>query len=177
VVNFGKLLGGNMDIKKLQEVVDLVWDNKDELANSAQFAKDIPDLIRTLAGGLSDAGGQARAAGLALVGDDGKSGATTKLGSSAKTLGSIAENLASVAKFVTDAADDIKGVPLMGGPAKQLSGAAKSIQGTTTSLGGLAEDLVGLADILGNVGAALNKLGDSLDSSGTKAQGFFGAPA
>lgn len=177
MVNLGKLLGGGFDAKKLQEVIDLVWDNKDDLANSAQFAKDIPDLIRTLAGGLSDAGGQARAAGLALVGDDGKSGAGAKLGSSAKTLGSIAENLASVAKFVTDAADDIKGVPLMGGPAKQLGGAAKQIHGTTSSLGGLAEDLVGLADILGNVGAALNKLGDSLDQSGTNAKGFFGAPS
>lgn len=177
MVNLGKLLGGSFDAKKLQEVIDLVWDNKDDLANSAQFAKDIPDLIRTLAGGLSDAGGQARAAGLALVGDDGKSGAGARLGSSAKTLGSIAENLASVAKFVNDAADDIKGVPLMGGPAKQLGGAAKTIHGTTSSLGGLAEDLVGLADILGNVGEALNKLGDSLDQSGNKAQGFFGAPA
>lgn len=177
MVNLGKLLGGGIDITKLQEVVDLVWNNKDEFANSAKFAKDIPDLIRTLAGGLSEAGGQARAAGLALVGEDGKSGAGTKLGSSAKTLGSIAENLTSVAKFVADAADDVHKVPMMGGPAKQLSGAAKTIHGTTTSLGGLAEDLVGLAEILGNVGSALNKLGDSLDSSGAKAQGFFGAPS
>lgn len=176
MVNLGKLLGG-FDAKKLQEVVDLVWDNKDDLANSAQFAKDIPDLVRTLASGLSDAGGQARAAGLALVGDNGTSGAGAKLGSSATTLASIAENLSTVAKFVTDAADDIKGVPLMGGPAKQLSGAAKTIHGTTTSLGGLADDLVGLADILANVGTALNKLGDSLDSSGTKAQGFYAARA
>ncbi len=176
MVNLGKLLGG-FDAKKLQEVIDLVWDNKDDLANSAQFAKDIPDLIRTLASGLSEAGGQARAAGLALIGDDGKSGATTRLDSSAKTLGSIAENLAAVAKFVTDAADDIGGVPLMGGPAKQLTGAAKTIHGTTASLGGLADDLVGLADILGNVGQALSKLGDSLDSSGTKAQGFVAAPS
>ena len=175
MVNLGKLIGGGgLDVKKMQQVIDLVWDNKDDLANSAKFAKDIPDLIRTLAGGLSEAGGQARAAGLALVGDDGKSGATTRLGSSAQTLGSIAENLASVAKFVTDAADDIKGVPMMGGPAKQLGGAAKTLHGTTTSLGGLAEDLVGLAEILGSVGAALNKLGDSLDSSGTEAKGFFG---
>jgi methyl-accepting chemotaxis protein len=177
MVNFGNLLSGSTDIKKLHEVMDLVWDNKDDLVNSAKFAKEIPDLIRTLAGGLSEAGGQARAAGLALVGDDGKSGAGSKLDSSAKTLGSIADNLASVAKFVTDAADDIGNVPMMGGPAKQLSSAAKTIHGTTTSLGGLAEDLVGLAEILGNVGAALNKLGDSLDSSGSKAQAFFAAPA
>lgn len=173
MVNLGKLLGGdNFDIKKLQQVVDLVWDNKDDLANSAKVAKDIPDLIRTLASGLSEAGTQARAAGFALVGDDGKSGATTRLGSSAKTLGSIADNLTSVAKFVSDAADDVHKVPMMGGPAKQLGGAAKTIHGTTESLGGLADDLVGLAEILGNVGAALSKLGDSLDSSGTKAQGF-----
>ena len=176
MVDLGKLLGG-FDSNKLQEVIDLVWDNKEDLANSARFAKEIPDLIRTLASGLSEAGGQARAAGLALVGDDGRSGATTRLGSSAKTLGSIAENLAAVAKFVTDAADDIGGVPLMSGPAKQLSGAAKTIQGTTGSLGGLADDLIGLADILGNVGQALSKLGDSLDSSGTKAQGFLSRPS
>lgn len=177
MVNLGKLLGGgNLDIAKLQQVVDLVWDNKDDLANSAQLAKDIPDLIRTLAGGLSEAGNQARNASFALVGSDGVSGATTKLGSSAKKLGSISDSLASVASFITDAADDVKSVPLMRGPAKQLGGAAKSIRGTTTDLAGLADDLVGLADILGAVGAALGKLGDSLDSSGSKAQGFFTAP-
>jgi len=176
MVDLGRLLGG-FDSKKLQEVIDLVWDNKDDLANSAQFAREIPDLIRTLASGLSEAGGQARAAGLALVGDDGRSGATTRLGSSAKTLGSISENFAAVAKFVTDAADDIGGVPMMSGPAKQLSGAAKTIHGTTASLGGLADDLVGLADILGNVGQALSRLGDSLDSSGTKAQSFLSGPS
>ena len=173
MVNLGKLLGGgNFDIKKLQQVVDLVWDNKDDLASSAQLAKDLPDLVRTLAGGLTDAGNQARAAGLALVGEDGRSGATTRLGSSAETLGSISDNLTNVAKFIADAADDVEKVPMMGGPAKQLSGAAKTIRGTTDGLGGLADDLVGLAEILGNVGAALTKLGDSLDSSGAKAQGF-----
>ena len=51
MVDLGKLLGGGFDTKKLQQVIDLVWDNKDDLANSAQFAKDIPDLIRTLASG------------------------------------------------------------------------------------------------------------------------------
>ena len=172
MVNLGKLLGGNLDIKKVQQVVDLVWDNKDDLANSAKFAKEIPDFIRTLASGLSEAGNQARAAGFALVGEDGKSGATTRLGSSATTLGSIADNLTSVAKFVADAADDVVKVPMMGGPAKQLGGAAKTIRDTTSGLGGLADDLVGLAEILGNVGAALSKLGDSLDTAATKAQGF-----
>lgn len=176
MVNLGKLLGGNLDLKKVQQVVDLVWDNKDDLANSAKFAKEIPDFIRTLASGLSEAGNQARAAGFALVGDDGKSGATTRLGNSATTLGSIAENLTTVAKFVAEAADDVQKVPMMGGPAKQLGGAAKTIHETTSGLGGLADDLVGLAEILGNVGAALSKLGDSLDTSGSKAQGFV-APA
>ena len=177
MVNLGKLLGGgNLDIKKVQQVVDLVWDNKDELANSAKFAKEIPDFIRTLASGLSEAGDQARTAGLALVGTDGTSGATTRLSSSATTLGSIAENLTRVAAFVADAADDVEKVPMMGGPAKQLGGAAKTIRETTSGLGGLADDLVSLAEILGNVGAALSKLGDSLDSSGSKAQGFV-APA
>jgi hypothetical protein len=176
MVNLGKLLGGGIDIKKVQQVVDLVWDNKDELLNSAQFAKEVPDLIRTLAAGLSEAGGQARAAGFALVGDDGKSGAISRLGSSANTLGSISDNLASVAKFIAEAADDVEKVPMMGGPAKQLGGAAKTIHGTTSSLGGLADDLVGLAEILATVGAALGKLGDSLDTSGTKAQGFLATP-
>lgn len=169
----GKLLG-NVDIKKLQTVIDLVWDNRDDLANSAQIAKDIPDLIRGLAGGLGEAGAQARAASLALVGDGGTAGATTRLGNSARTVGSIAERLESVAEFVSGAADDVKGVPLMGGPAKQLGGAAKTIKGATGDLGGLADDLEGLAQILATVGQALGKLGDSLDSSGSQARGFAG---
>lgn len=176
MVNLGKLLGGSMDVKKLQQVVDLVWENRDEIVGSAKLAKEIPELVRTLAAGLSEAGTQARAAGLALVGDDGASGATARLGSSASTVGSIAENLSGIAKFVADAADDVKAVPLMGGPAKQLNAAAKKIEGTTGDLGGLADDLVQLSEILGTVGAALARLGDSLDQSGAKAQGFAAAP-
>jgi len=172
MVNLGKLLGGNLDIKKVQQVVDLVWDNKDDLANSAKLAKELPDVIRTLARGLAEAGDQARVAGLALIGEDGASGATTRLGSSAATLGSIADHLTSVAKLVADAAGDVEKVPMMGGAAKQLGGAAKTIHDTTSGLGSLADDLVGLAGILGDVGAALSKLGDSLDSSSAKAQGF-----
>lgn len=166
LMDLGKLLGGALDADALKDVIELVTKNKDVLVN-------LPSVVKTLATGLSEAGEQARAAGLALVGPDGKSGATTHLGSSAKTVGSIADSLTSVVKLLDGAVDDIAKVPLMGGPAKQIGSATKTIHGTTSSLGGLADDLVALADILGQVGTALTTLGDKLDGSGNEAKGLF----
>ena len=166
-MDLGKLLGGALDADALKDVIELVTKNKDVLTN-------LPSVVATLATGLTEAGEQARAAGIALSGADGKSGAMTRLSGSASTLGSIADNLASVTKLIDGAVDDISKVPLMGAPAKQLSTATKTIHGTTTGLGGLADDLVALADILGQVGNALTKLGDKLDGSGSDAKGLFG---
>lgn len=170
-MDLSKLLG-SLDLDKLNDVVDMVWSNRDDLLASADFARGLPDLLAGLAQGLGDAGSQARAAAVALVGDDGASGATATLGSSAGRLGSIAEALASVGSFVADAADDVEKVPLMSGPAKKLGKAASSITGTTGDLGSLADDLVALAEVLATVGRALATLGDSLDRTGSQARAF-----
>lgn len=175
-MDLGKLLGG-VDATKISSVIDLVWDNKDDLAASLALVRAVPDLFEKLSSGLNDAGTQARAAAVALVGDDGDSGATTKLASSATTIGRIADVMNGVAGSVTDAAADVRKVPLMDKPAAKLGDAAKAIEKTTDDLGGLADDLVSLAGILAAVGAALAGLGDSLDQTGSTAKSFAAVPA
>lgn len=168
----GKFLGkGELD--RIRQVLDLVWDNRDDLARSLSVARNLPNLISSLAEGLGEAGVQAKAASRALVGTDGTSGATSTLSRSAGSVGAISARLASVAQFISEASDDVEKVPLMSGPATKLGGAARTIESTTTDLGELAEDLVGLSEILATVGAALGRLGESLDQSGNQAQGFL----
>ncbi|MDQ3156920.1 MAG: hypothetical protein M3Q98_09370 [Actinomycetota bacterium] len=169
MVGLGKLLGG-VDPRKLTQVVDFVWDSKDDLVSAALFARQLPELVLTLSNGLAEAGAQARAASIALVGEDGKSGAMPSMAHGAGSLGTISDSLGKMSGFIAGAADEVGKVPLMGGPAKQLGGAAASITGTTADLTGLGEDLLNMAGVLAQVAAALAKLGESLDVSSRKAR-------
>lgn len=169
MVDLGKLLG-DMDPRKLTQVVDFVWNSKDDLVAAALFARQLPEVILTLSTGLAEAGAQARAASIALVGEDGKSGAMSTMTHGAGTLSTISGSLGKVSGFISGAADEAGKVPLMGGPAKQLGGAAASITGTTADLTGLGVDFLNLAGVLVEVAAALAKLGESLDVSSRKAR-------
>ncbi|MFT4189354.1 MAG: hypothetical protein QM621_12320 [Aeromicrobium sp.] len=168
-------LFSTVDPKKLSQVVELVWDQKDNLAKSAAMAADLPDLIRSLAGGLEEAGKQAQLASAALVGKDGASGATTRLSGSARTVSGISEDMVKVVGLISSAVDQIEKVPLMGAPAKQLGKAVTLVEDTTGGLGSLADDLAAISDVLGQVGLALGKLGDALDRSGNDTKKSFAA--
>lgn len=174
MVDVGKLLG-SVDPRKLAQVVDFVWDSKDDLITAAVFARQLPELIITISNGLAEAGAQARVASIALVGEDGKSGAMTSMSRSAGSLGAISDQLGKTSGFITRASDEVGKVPLMGGPAKQLGGAAASITGATSDFTGLGEDLLNMAGILAQVAAALAKIAESLDTSSKKARGLVGA--
>lgn len=171
MVDVGKLLG-SVDPRKLTQVVDFVWDSRDDLITAAKFARDLPELVATISNSLAEVGAQARYISVALVGEDGKGGAMVSVSHGAGTLGAISGSLGRTSGFIYKAADEVGKVPLMGGPAKQLTGAAGSITGATAELTGLGEDLMNLAGVLGQIAAALAKLGDNLDGSSKKARGL-----
>lgn len=195
VVDVGKIVGG-LDPRKLQVVVDLVWNNKDDLVRLLAMAQYLPDMARLLATGLSEAGAQARLASVALVGEDGQSGAMPTMSAGAASLGTLSDQLGKVSGLVSDAAGgvekvgiptvlptftsvlgvkviagvEVKSLPLLAIPASKLGGAASTINASTSSVGDLAEGLETLAEVLAAVGIALGRLGDALDVTGKQAK-------
>ncbi|MEO6471755.1 MAG: hypothetical protein ABIR57_07670 [Aeromicrobium sp.] len=169
MVDFGKLLG-SVDPRKLAIVVDFVWESKDDLVAAAKFATQLPDLLITLSTGLAEAGAQARAASVALVGEDGKGGMMSSMSMGAGSLGVVSGTLGKTSGLINKAATEVGKVPLMGGPAKQLTGAAANLTGAGAELSGFGEDLINMAGALAQVAAALAKIGESLDASGKKAR-------
>jgi len=159
-MDIGKLLGG-IDADKLQSVVKL--------------AKDLPAFFEKISDGLSAAGEQARAASVALVGDDGDSGVRGTLGDSSEALKEIVASLTKGVGLIGDAAESAAKVPLMDGPAKRFAEAASELGDTTGKLGDLAAGMASIADTLTAVGKALASLGDHLDDTGSQARGFVSA--
>lgn len=169
MVDLGKILGTGADITRLQDIVDFIGDHQDDLAATAQIAKELPAVLRLLSSGLADAGAHATKAGKALTGT---SGATGRVGDSAAALGSISASLSVVGNLVGDAAIDISKVPLMGGPSRQLANAAHAVGDTKKNLDGLAVDLKEIATLLDSVGQALELLGSTLGATGREANKF-----
>ncbi len=168
-MDLGGILGG-FDTDQLKEVIDLVGDHKESLALLAK----LPDFLDKIADGLAGAGEQARAAAVALVGDDGTSGVRATLSESAAALGSIVAAVGAGAERIAEAAASAAKVPLMDGPASRLSDAAEQMGATTDKLGDLATGMESIGETLASVAAALAKLGDHLDESGTQAKSFVG---
>lgn len=169
MVDLGRILGAGAEVTRLQDVVDFVWNRKDDLTASAEMARELPALLRLLASGLADSGRHASNAGKALTG---ASGATGRVGDSATALASISTSLSLVGTMVGDAAIDISKVPLMGGPSRQLAAAAHALGDTKKNLDGLARDLQEISVLLDSVGQALERLGTTLGATGREANKF-----
>ena len=161
---------GGMDTDRLKELIDLVGDHKESLALLAK----LPDFLDKIADGLAGAGEQARAAAVALVGDDGTSGVRVTLADSAVALSSIVAAVGAGAERIADAATSAAKVPLMDGPASRLADAADRMGTTTGELGDLATGMESIGETLAAVGAAIAKLGDHLGESGAQAKSFVG---
>src|SRR5690242_13993938 len=102
-MDLGSILGKGADAANLGTLAELLTKHKDDLAATAQIARELPRLLTLLASGLADAGDHAARAGRAL---SGASGATGRVGSSAATIGEISGNLGSVGRLITSAADE-----------------------------------------------------------------------
>nr|HRW19954.1 hypothetical protein [Dermatophilaceae bacterium] len=136
----------------------------------------MPELFDKIGDSLDGAGQQAKAAALALVGDDGDSGARGSLGKASTALAGIVSTIDGGIARVSDAADHAAKVPLMGGVAGSLKEAATDLGQTTGQLGDLAESMAEIATVLAQVGAALAKVGEHLTDTSTQARGFLGTP-
>lgn len=172
MVDLGKLLG-TVDPRKLPVVVDFVWESKDDLIAAARFARQLPELLITLSTGLSEAATQARAASVALVGEDGNGGMMVSMAHGAGSLGAMSSGFSHTSGLINRAADEFGKVPLMGGPARQLTGAAAGLTDVGADLTGFGQDLLNMAGVLAQVAAALAKLGEALDTSGAKARSLI----
>ena len=165
------MLGKGADATNLGALADLLTKHKDDLAATAQIARELPRLLTLLASGLADAGDHAARAGRAL---SGASGATGRVGNSAATVGQISGNLSSVGRLITTAADEIAKVPLMGAPAGHFASAAKTVGDSIAGLDDLSRDLSEISVLLDTVGTALEMLGSSLGATGREASKFVG---
>ena len=165
------MLGKGADAANLKVLAELLTKHKDDLAATAQIARDLPRLLTLLASGLADAGDHAARAGRAL---SGASGATGRVGNSAATVGQISGNLSSVGRLITTAADEIAKVPLMGAPAGHFAAAAKTVGDSIAGLDDLSRDLSEISVLLDTVGNALEMLGSSLGATGREASKFVG---
>jgi hypothetical protein len=166
-----KGLGKGVDAASLSALSELLTKHKDDLAATAQIARDLPRLLTLLASGLADAGDHAARAGRAL---SGASGATGRVGNSAATVGQISGNLSSVGKLISTAADEIAKVPLMGVPAGHFATAARTVGDSIGSLDDLSRDLGEISVLLDTVGTALEMLGSSLGGTASQAKSFLG---
>jgi hypothetical protein len=170
-MDLGSIIGKGVDAASLPDLVDLLTKHKDDLAATAQIARELPKVLSLFATGLADAGNHAARAGRAL---SGASGATGRVGNSAATVGQISGNLGSVGRLVTSAADEIAKVPLMGVPAGYLATAAKTVGDSISGLDDLAQNLTEISALLDTVGNALEMLGNSLGATGREAGKFVG---
>lgn len=170
-MDLGSILGKGANAINPSELVDLLTKHKDDLAATAQIARELPRLLTLLASGLADAGDHAARAGRAL---SGASGATGRVGNSAATVGQISGNLSSVGRLITTAADEIAKVPLMGAPAGAFATAAKTVGESISGLDDLSRDLTEISSLLDTVGSALEMLGSSLGGTASQARSFMG---
>lgn len=170
-MDLGSILGKGADAANLGVLAELLTKHKDDLAATAQIARELPRLLTLLASGLADAGDHAARAGRAL---SGASGATGRVGNSAATVGQISGNLNSVGRLITTAADEIAKVPLMGVPAGHFAAAAKTVGDSIAGLDDLSRDLTEISVLLDTVGNALEMLGTSLGGTATQARSFVG---
>lgn len=167
-MDLGSIIG-DLAGDDLKDVVDLVRKNRGVLERLG----DLPELFDRFAAGLDDAADQARAAGLALVGDDGQGGVRGTLDVAASALTQIAGSLGKGASLLGDAAEGVGRVPLMDTPAKRFASAADELDASTGTVGDLSAAMTAIAATLEDVGRALTKLGDSLADSGGQARGFL----
>ena len=161
-----------MDSNDIADVVRLVVDNKEVIAQLGQ----LPELFGKLSDSLAGAGAEAKDAAVALVGGNGAVGAKGVLENASVALTGIVASFAQGIDLLADTAAATHKVPMMDGPADKLEGAVKQLADSNALLGQLATSMDSIADVLAAVGAALDKVGDHLTDTSTQARGFLAAP-
>ena len=171
------LLGGR-DLGDVKKAVGFVIENSDDFEKVLKLVRDLPDdalgfigrlpeLMKTIGGGLAEAGEQAAKAATALVGEDGESGARRALSGSADTMHAAKDKLKDAAGMLSGLAGELDKIPGIGdAAAKRLNDGSGTIGGVATEIESLAGNLQDLSGILASVGEALSGLGTKLSESG-----------
>ncbi|CCI52845.1 hypothetical protein [Nostocoides jenkinsii] len=162
-------LFGNLDTSQLADVVEVVAKNRDVIANLGK----LPEFIGSLSTSMNGAGQEAKGAAVALIGNDGATGAKGALCGAAGALNEIVDSLTKGIAMIASAAEAAHKVPLMDGPASRLEEASREMSRSTSALGELAQSMATIAGVLGSVAGALDRVGDHLVDTGTQARGFL----
>jgi hypothetical protein len=184
-MDIGDLLGGR-DLNDVKKAVGFVLENSDDFEKVLKLVKDLPDdalgfigklpdLLKTIGGGLAEAGEQAAKAAGALVGDDGEGGARKALSGSATTMNAARDRLKDAAGMLAGLAGELDKIPGVGdAAAKRLNDGSGQVSGVATEIESLAGNLQDLSGILASVGEALSGLGSKLSESGGTVKTLLG---
>ena len=185
-----------IDIEKLIEVVDLVWDNRAKIRN---LVENLPQMLRETGDNIETAGASAVKASQFLVGGDGDTPGASKLSElAAAALDRSYEELNNVAQVMEKIGDEIDDVRIpsikpkrrevMGisvvsgldmGENKMVDRAADRIKDSADRLASISNDLKdvahhlrGLGSVLNETGGDLGKVGSQLQESGVRLRSF-----
>lgn len=112
------------DRDKITETVDLVWDNKDTITDVVEFVSEnkddivnlieqLPDLLSRTGGGMAKAGESAEAASALLLGSDGRDGGITEItDSAAEAISRCVEQLGSASEIIMKMGDEIDDISI-----------------------------------------------------------------
>lgn len=184
-MDIGELLGGR-DLGDVKKAVGFVVENSDDFEKVLKLVRELPDdavgfigrlpeLLKTIGGGLAEAGEQAAKAAGALVGDDGEGGARKALSGSADTMHAAKDRLKDAAGMLAGLAGELDKIPGIGdAAAKRLNDGSGQVGGVATEIESLAGNLQDLSGILASVGEALAGLGTKLSESGGTVKTLLG---
>ncbi len=187
---FGKLFDAmdDFDTKKVMEVVNLVWDNRDQIM---ELIERLPELLRETGDSIESAGSSAMNASAFLTGsrDDDSLSAKAMSDLAASALDRCYTQLQGVSSVMDKVGVEldelriptleptytevlgmnvVSGVEM--GELQLLDNVAGRLKGGSDSLEEIGQDLKNVADQLRKLGGALNEAGGDLNNVGVKLQ-------
>ena len=168
--------------EKIVAAVDFVWDNKDSIAAAVGFMQDnadelidlgkrLPGFLTNAGEALATAGDGAHTASLMILGEDGD-GVRELAADAAAALERCRDELWAVMGLFDRAGSGLADLPVIGDVATPLVDGAGRIGKVSDDLGAVARRLRGLGDQLTEAGQDLGWVGDSLGASGVALQRF-----
>lgn len=149
---------GTPDQAKVAQLVDTVWEHRDELQ---RLARDLPVLLAEAGSQMRSAGEVARRASGALSGD-----VRTFAGHAADVLEESKHQLKAVLQALEGAGKMLRNLPFIGDMGKTMGESLGAIGDVADNLDVVGRKVRGLGDRLADVGADLDVMGSSLLGTG-----------
>lgn len=187
---FGKLFNAidDFDTKKVMEVVNLVWDNRERIMD---LIERLPELLRETGDSIESAGASALNASAFLTGDHDDDALSAKAmselaASALERCYTQLQGVSNVMERVGEELDELRvptleptytevlGMNVVSGvemsELQLLDNVAHRLKGGSDSLEEIGKDLKNVADQLRHLGGALNEAGSDLNNVGVKLQ-------